>query len=670
MSRLNVILIIADCLRPDLPILGYPRDTTPLLGPHLARGRGYSGCRSTCGWTLPACASIVTGRPPTEHGLVDHDGRFAVPKLGHFLGADYLRLGIGNNGNLVPDDIDEDYLRRLGAERNSRWKRFGWNLDFDEYRWFHRLDHDGPFIEAERFLRERSGEPTPFLLMLHTNVVHDYGLDRPYYRAVGQWFAGELPAELESFRDGPGVWRELRARFGDDYLAHQIKARYDCGVVELDRRLAALFDLIDFGRTLVVLVGDHGEGFRPGLGRVHHCGRLHDDLLRVPLFLWAPAACGVAAEVDDRICSTLDIVPTVLELLGLPAESLPGRSLLAPVALGHRPLNPLDRGYAYLPGSLERLDYASHRIRIDADLTWPLKRITLSCDGAETEEWFNLATDPGEELELLGLPPPAGLPALSIVVAVNDWAELDQHLARSPLRTGGRHQWILLDNTGNRLSGDLCRVYARGLEQADSDLVIFAHQDVFFPPGWEQDFARALAGLAAVDPEWGVIGSVGVELDPTNSGVRQLAGHWCDPAGHHRLGLLPAKVQSLDEQWLGIRRASGLAFDEALPGLHCYGMDLCLTARSRGLGCYAIDAFAWHKYLRADGTRPLAPQDSEKIMRRMSREFLAEVQPSYGYVARKWRDWYPFASTSMTWTDPDDAVYRGPRWRFEPPAPA
>ncbi len=379
----------------------------------------------------------------------------------------------------------------------------------------------------------------------------------------------------------------------------------------------------------------------------------------MPLFLWAPPRFGLPPEIDARICSVLDIVPTLLELLELPRDRLPGRSLLAPAPLGHRPLAAIDRGYAYWPGSLDRMDYATTRIAIDAEVVWPLKRIRMACDDRVVEELFNLENDPGEERELLSLPPPTNLPSLSIVVAVNDWAELEQHLSGSPLRTGNRHQWLLFDNTGNRLSGDLCRIYARGLEQAEGDLVIFAHQDVFFPPGWEQDFSRALEEVAAIDPEWGVIGSVGIAVGSPQSHVQHFVGHWCDPAGHRRVGVLPAKVQSLDEQWLCIRRNSGVTFDEHMPGLHCYGVDVCMTARARGLQCYAVDAFVWHKYRLSDGTPRLAPHESVKITRRATHAFCDEVQPSYEYVAKKWGDRYPFLSTSMSWVDPGDTVYRG-----------
>ena len=43
-----------------------------------------------------------------------------------------------------------------------------------------------------------------------------------------------------------------------------------------------------------------------------------------------------------------------------------------------------------------------------------------------------------------------------------------------------------------------------------------------------------------------------------------------------------------------MRRASALAFDEDVPGFHCYGADLCLRAAARGWRVLAVDAPVRH----------------------------------------------------------------------------
>jgi len=619
---LDVILIAASCLRPDPMIGGHPRSTTPRLDAWLRGGRIFARCRTVSGSTLPACGSILTGQLPDRHGLDHPHAALRVPSLAGILGDDFDRLAILHDvaeaaaGDL---QVDRDDASRPGQPSC-------WAADFDPCLSFSPGDHAGAFAAAAGFLGTRADSGRPGLLFFHTSLPGD---------GVAET-GGRRPAE-------------------EPHLAGDER-----GLCELDRRLAELFGLIDFQRTVVALVGDHGSGIRPRLGRVGHGGRLHDDLLHVPLCLWTPDGTGPAAGTDDRICSTLDLVPTLLAVLGRPAAGLPGRSLLEPAGLGHRALTAADRNCGFLPGSLKRYGADRHRIEVAAEITWPLKRIQTRIDDVVAEEWYHLANDPAEERELGGLPPPPELPRLSIVVALNDRPEFERHVEASPLFTGGRHQWIVLDNTADRISTDICRIYAEGQAEAEGELIIFAHQDVFFPPGWEQDLAAALARLAEIDPDWGVIGSVGVAADPACSGARRLVGHWCDPRGYQRLGPLPAAVQSLDELWLGIRRASGLRFDESLPGFHCYGMDLCLTAEARGLGCHAIDAFVWHKYRGPDGALLEHPAASPKITRRKGEAFAAEVQPGYRYVGEKWRARIPFLSTSMRWLDPAELTFRGP----------
>jgi arylsulfatase A-like enzyme len=76
--------------------------------------------------------------------------------------------------------------------------------------------------------------------------------------------------------------------------------------------------------ALVVITANHGEELFDHRGFGH--GRtLHEEVLRVPLYLKLPGATA-AATVEVPV-STLDVVPTVLDVLGIPAPAGDGRSL-------------------------------------------------------------------------------------------------------------------------------------------------------------------------------------------------------------------------------------------------------------------------------------------------------------------------------------------------------
>jgi hypothetical protein len=436
--------------------------------------------------------------------------------------------------------------------------------------------------------------------------------------------------------------------------AEHLRAKYDAGIRFMDGKLDEILSRVDFEETIVVFVSDHGEGFEPERGRVHHCGRLNEDLLRVPLAVWLPSELRrryEAPPIESRAASTIDIAPTLLTLLGDAVAGFSGSFLFDLPT--HRRLSGCDRGYVYWNEDCVRESYDTCRIEIRSELTYPLKRIRARKNDALKEYAYNLAYDPGERSNLAA-PLPSAIPCfepITFVVAVHDHDELRHNLLSSPVARSRSHEWLLVDNAGNRRYDSISRLYDEALEAARHDLVFFVHEDVLLPEGWEESLFASLLALEERDPAWGVVGAVGV-LPPAPGSPpqpKELRGHWCDPSGYYRLGPLPHEVQSLDEQWLGVRKERGVRFDPGLPGFHCYGIDLSLTARERGLKSYALDAFVWHKHRDARGRLIERRDQSPKIRRRWSDEFMAEFQPAADYVERKWKRHLPFQTTSWSW---------------------
>ncbi len=135
------------------------------------------------------------------------------------------------------------------------------------------------------------------------------------------------------------------------------------------------------------------------------------------------------------------------------------------------------------------------------------------------------------------------------------------------------------------------QAYNRGISETQAEIVCFAHQDVYFPSGWMKCLAGSVNWLMQQDPAWGVLGVYGVTADGECRG-------WAYSTGLGRLlgapFLQPQPVRTLDEMVLVIRRSSGLRFDEALPGFHLYGTDICLEAERMGLRNYVVPALALH----------------------------------------------------------------------------
>ena len=173
----------------------------------------------------------------------------------------------------------------------------------------------------------------------------------------------------------------------------------------------------------------------------------------------------------------------------------------------------------------------------------------------------------------------------TLVVAVNQEDVFEKNLLTSP-DVDNHCQVIRKLGYSNAASA-----YNSGIAEAENEIVVFAHQDVYLPQGWLNCLKKSLEQLDRLDPKWGVLGVFGV-VNPSGC-----AGHVYSTGLHRTLGASferPIECRTLDEMLLIIRRSSGLRFDQQLPGFHLYGSDICLEACDRSLSSYVIPAFCIH----------------------------------------------------------------------------
>jgi hypothetical protein len=151
-----------------------------------------------------------------------------------------------------------------------------------------------------------------------------------------------------------------------------------------------------------------------------------------------------------------------------------------------------------------------------------------------------------------------------------------------------RAEFLQIDNRqGNAL--DAYRGLSRLLDEAKGRYVILCHQDLLLLDDGSAELEAQLKGLEARDPKWAIAGNSGITEDHRH------VLHISDPHGDdQRKGILPERVNSLDENFLIVRRDSGIRPSQELSGFHLYGTDLCLQARSAGLSAWVIDFHLRH----------------------------------------------------------------------------
>ncbi|HEX6884838.1 MAG TPA: sulfatase [Planctomycetota bacterium] len=354
----HVIVISIDTLRRDA-LAAFAPEAGPLLAlDRLARDSvRFENALSSASWTLPAHASLLTGLYPDRHGATDRRVTLAsqVPTLAERLAArGYETAAFTGGGFLDPEYGLGRGFERYAAKTHGKQERAE--------------DAEGLLARVADYLDARR-DGRPLFLFLHTYAVHNYydARDEAAVRARQTRLASRkayVDCVLGRTSCPEETWETLEALYRAELeLLDDAFARL---VAELER--AGLWH-----DAIVVLLSDHGEGFEPARGRIHHGGRLHADQLAIPLLVRVP---GVAPRAEAAPVSLVDLMPTLLELTGTPVPpDLDGRSLAASLRdgtpLAPRPLLAMEHYFGWEEGkrdtSPEVLALPRELAVIDAD---------------------------------------------------------------------------------------------------------------------------------------------------------------------------------------------------------------------------------------------------------------------------------------------------------------
>ena len=207
--------------------------------------------------------------------------------------------------------------------------------------------------------------------------------------------------------------------------------------------------------------------------------------------------------------------------------------------------------------------------------------------------------------------------SLAVVAACNNDSILAANLKRSPIIS---ELGVPLHVEWNAPSA--ASAYNKGLAATSADIVIFAHQDVFLPRGWETVLFTHIAQLDRRHPDWALLGSYGIDLNGAHFGPV-----WSSSIGSiiGRVPTEPVRVQSFDEHLFIMRRDAGLKFDEKLPGFHLYGTDIVQIARKAGRSAF---------------TMPLPLIHNDGFKEQLGGDYLE----GFRYMQKKWREDLPLVT--------------------------
>ena len=287
----NLLLITLDTTRADhLGCYGYEPAATPILDQIARRGVLFENAYAVCPVTLPSHTTMFTGLMPREHGI-HHNG---IGKLDSHIPT-------------LPEVLQSkgyDTAGFVGAFVLNQ--KFGLNRGFQVYD-----DFTGGEFANGQFHRRRSGQR-----------VVDAALNWLQGRSSRPFFCW-----VHLF-DPHAPYQTREELFGQQFAARP----YDAGIGFCDQQIGRIIDDLDRrglkDSTLIVIVGDHGEGL--GDHDEHEHGHmLYNSTLRVPLILAHPLICKQGHRIAQAV-SLVDLAPTLHECLGLKrVEKHFGRSLAA-----------------------------------------------------------------------------------------------------------------------------------------------------------------------------------------------------------------------------------------------------------------------------------------------------------------------------------------------------
>ena len=359
----NVMLIMIDTLRQDhMGYAGYERDTTPNMDALAEESVVFLDAYSTSPHTPRSI-------PPTFFGRYASDLKWVLPNT------NFPRL-LPENRSMY--EVKEEAGWTTVAETSHFYfrERRGLTQGFQDW------NNDG-FKELED---SHDDVATPRIWERLEPRIRDLG---------GQWHEEDEPFSLFVHFFDPHATYQMHEgfEFEHDGSHHdRLIARYDSEIAHVDSYVGKIVEVLQeedlYEDTIVIITSDHGESFDEH-GYYFHGQTLYNTAINVPLLFRVPE--WFSMEVEGAV-STIDIAPTVMDLLGMRTPQEFDGEVLTDVLLGReevpdRPVFAELLPYTALDRFHRAVIYGDQKLIVDYDL--------------EIEEYYDLSEDPMEQDNLM-----------------------------------------------------------------------------------------------------------------------------------------------------------------------------------------------------------------------------------------------------------------------------
>ncbi|MDD2703410.1 MAG: sulfatase [Candidatus Omnitrophica bacterium] len=311
----NLIIIGFDPLGANhLKLYGYERDTAPNLDAFARESVLFRNAVSPSSWTLPVFMSWFTSLYPSQHKVVNKYS-FTGGKRQVYSNLQKLSPGTVTLAQVLKNDgyATAGFTGDAGVEGI-----FGYSQGFDVY--YDKTAFGGfslVFPKALQWLKKHRGEKVFLFIQaydVHGRYKHEKNFRNKFADPSYKGKYRGTPAEYwqlrnESLENKPLALAEEDVQFWKDW--------YDGKIYEADKKLGAFLDELRgmglYDNTIIVVSSASGNEFYEHR-RFDHGYSLYDELIRVPLIIKIP---GIEGKIIPEQVRTVDIMPTVLDLLGV-----------------------------------------------------------------------------------------------------------------------------------------------------------------------------------------------------------------------------------------------------------------------------------------------------------------------------------------------------------------
>ncbi len=438
----NIVLVVIDSLRArNLGCYGYNIDISPNLDKLALRGVMFSNAFSTTNVTDPSLTSILTGRYPATHGILNQGPRVGSKSIRKILSIPFV----------------SEFLEKIGYKTVminilGRWFKKKFGIYYDP--WASYMEKQigisrktlktvpqqytvlTPLIRgawlticlrkpsadlitdiAIAYIRKFKRKNYPFFLVIHYWDVHaPYKAPRKYYEYLSENYAATY-RKWKEFSD-LSVLEKLKVCFETQGLINSLSIKkdldkvlisYDAAIMFADSQIGRLLCELEeiFEDTLIIVTSDHGESLGEHRIFFHHHG-LYDTTIHVPLII-----SGLSLPkhlIINGLVQHVDIAPTLLDIISEKDQiserwkksfRCEGKSLLP---LIYRDLKDEFRGFAYTEEHFTQDKYAI-RTHSWKYIESPSKKLALcrycGCIHGGVKELYNLKEDPQEKRNLV-----------------------------------------------------------------------------------------------------------------------------------------------------------------------------------------------------------------------------------------------------------------------------